>query len=139
MSEIPDRINIDKKDRDLYNKLDNEEMLKSKGGTRTRKEQFITAMAIGFKNNVRRPLESKDGFVLNKDLRSEDMVLINSIAIHETESVEVLSDIRNVFKIAEEFAHGGIRLLVDKIDTISYGSFEKQFEKEICDLYNRLK
>ena len=139
MPEIPDRINIDKKDRDLYNKLDNEVMLKSKGGARTRKEQFLTAMAIGFKNKVRRPLDSKDGFVLLKDLHSDDMALINSISIYETESVEVLSDIGKVFNIAEEFAHGGIRLLVDKIDSISHGSFEKQFEKEICDLYNRFK
>ncbi len=139
MPEIPDRINIDKKDRDLYNKLDNEEILKRKGGARTRKEQFITAMAIGFKNNVRRPLESKDGFVLLKDLRTEDMALINSISIYETKSVDVLSDIGEVFKISEEFAHGGIRLLVDKIESIPYGSFEKLFEKEICDLYNRLK
>ena len=40
----------DKKDEDLYEKLNSEEMLKHKGGPRTRKEQFLTAMAIGFKN-----------------------------------------------------------------------------------------
>ncbi len=141
MSRVPDRINIDKKDRELYNKLDHEEMLrhKDKGGRRTRKEQFLIAMAIGFRNKIRRPLESKEGWFLIKDLKLEDEALIDSIAVYSTHSVDVLSNREEVFKIVEEYAHAGIRLLVDKIFSISHGSFEKQFENELNNMYSEMR
>lgn len=141
MSRVPDRINIDKKDRELYNKLDHEEMLrhKDKGGRRTRKEQFLIAMAIGFRNKIRCPLESKEGWFLIKDLKLEDEALIDSIAVYSTHSVDVLSNREEVFKIVEEYAHAGIRLLVDKIFSISHGSFEKQFENELNNIYSEMR
>lgn len=138
MSKVPDRIYIDKRDRELYNKLDHEEMLKhkDKGGKRTRKEQFLIALAIGIINKIRRPLKSKEGWFLIKDLKTEDKSLIDAIAIYKTHSVEVLSNRGEVFKIAEEYAHAGIRLLVDKINSLSYGSFDNQFEMELHEIYN---
>jgi dnd system-associated protein 4 len=139
MSELPDRINIDKKDRELYNKLDQEEILRYKGGRRTRKEQFLFAMAYGFKNKIRRPLETKEGFFLIKDLNPEDETLLNAVAIYETGSVKVLSNRAEVFKIAEEYAHAGIMLLCNKIESSSFGSFEKQLEKELFEIYNMIK
>jgi len=141
MSGVPDRINIDKKDRELYNKLDQEEILrhKDKGGRRTRKEQFLIAMAIGFRNKIRRPLESKEGWFLIKDLKSEDEALIDSISVYSTHSVDVLSNREEVFRIVEEYAHAGIRLLVDKIFSISHGSFEKQFENELNNMYSEMR
>jgi len=141
MSGVPDRIYIDKKDRELYNKLDQEEMLrhKDKGGRRIRKEQFLIAMAIGFRNNVRRPLEVKEIWFLIKDLKSEDEALMDAIAIYTTHSVDVLSNREEVFKIVEEYAHAGIRLLVDKIFSISHGSFAKQFENELKNIYSEMR
>lgn len=141
MAKIPDRLNIDKKtDRELYDALDNEKMLrfKDKGGIRTRKEQFLFAMSIGFKNKSKRPLESKEGFFLLKDMRPDEEALINAVAIADTDSIEVLSKKEDVFKIAEEYAHAGIKLLVDKIQSTQFGSFDKQFEKELLELYKEL-
>ena len=139
MSEIPDRINIDKKDRLLYKQLDKEEMLRFKGGRRTRKEQFLFAMAYGFKNRVKRPLETKEGWFLAKDLQPDDETLLNTISIYETGSVNVLSDKGEVFRIAEEYAHAGLKLLCDKIISTSFGSFDKKFEKEIQEIYKKIK
>ncbi|VVB86457.1 Uncharacterised protein [uncultured archaeon] len=132
MSNIPDRINVEKGERDnLYDKI---ELFKGK----SRKEQFLFAMAIGFKNKVKRRLETTDGFFLIKDMRLEDEVLINAIAINDFNSVEVLSNKEDVFKIAEEYAHAGIKLLYDKMKSTQFGSFEKQFEKDIIDAYKEL-
>lgn len=138
MAIMPDRINIDKKDRELYRKLDTEEFLKFKdsGGERTRKEQFLLAMAIGFKNNMKCSLNNKEGFFLIKDLLPKDEALINAIAINDHNSVEILADIAEVYKIAEEYAHAGVKLLVDKIGSIEFGKFEKIFEQEIYEKYN---
>ncbi len=140
MAKIPDRLNIDKTDRELYDALDSEEMLKfkDKGGNRTRKEQFLFAMAIGFKNKSKRPLETKEGFFLIKDMRPDEEALINSVAIADTDSLEVLSKKEDSFKIAEEYAHAGIKLLFDKIQSIQLGSFDKHFEKELLELYSEL-
>jgi len=132
---IPDRLYIDRDDRKLYEKIEKEDVFKG----RTRKEEFLFAMAIGFKNKVKRSLKMKEGFFLTKDLKPEDETLINVIAIWGSNSVEVLlSNKEKVFEIAEEYAHGGIRLLHDSIESTQYGSFSKQFEKTLHEIYEEL-
>lgn len=132
MNKTPDRIHVEKGEREnLYDKID---LFKGK----SRKEQFLYAMAIGFKNKVNRPLETKEGFFLIKDMRPEDEALINAVAI-TTNSPEVLSDREEVFKIAEEYAHAGIKILYEKIKSTQFGSFDKQLEKELLELYEELK
>jgi len=138
MQDIPDRIFIDKKDRDLFNKLDQEDMLKFKGGRRTRKEQFLFAMAIGFKNDICYPLETKEGWFNTRDLQPEDEALINAIAVHKAGSVEILSHRAEVYKIAEEYAHGGIKILCDKIKSTALGTFDKMLEKELHEIHKNL-
>jgi len=141
MPKIPDRINIDRKDKELYNEgLDPINWLKfrERGGKRTRKEQFLFAMAVGFKNRVRRPLETKEGFFLIKDLQPEDEALLNALAMFE-KGVEILSNKEEVFKIAEEYAHAGIKILVDEIKSSPFGSVDKKFEKELFDLFERIE
>ena len=128
MPRMPDRINIDKNDRELYDKL--EEIFQG----RTRKEQFLFAMAIGFKNDVRRPLKTKEGFFLIKDLRPEDDALINALGMYK-KGTEVLSNKEEVFRIAEEYAHAGIKILADEVKSSSFGSFTKKFEKELFELW----
>lgn len=129
---------MDKNDKELYEQLDDEKMLKHKGGNRTRKEQFIFAMAIGFESGVRRELDKKEGLFNLKDLKLEDEALLHALAINETKSITIISNKNDVYKIAEEYAHGGIKLLVDEIQACEYGSFEKHFEKRLKDIYHKL-
>lgn len=133
MSQTPDRLYIHKEDRKLYEMLDEEDLLK-----RTRKEQFMFVMAFGYNNKIKRHLETREGLFLTKDMRLEDEALINAIAINDADSIEILSNKEEVFKIAEEYAHAGIRLLYDKIKSTQFGSFEKQFEKEIVKIHQNL-
>jgi len=137
MQDSPDRIYIDKKDKDLFNKLDQEDMLKFKG-RRTRKEQFLFAMAIGFKNDICHPLETKKGWFNTRDLQPEDEALINAIAIHKARSVEILSQRAEVYRIAEEYAHGGIKILCNKIKSTPLGTFDKMLEKELYEIHKNL-
>jgi len=114
MAAIPDRVYIDKEDRALYEKVENANVLEFK--KKGRKEQFLLAMAIG----------------------TQDDALMNAIAVYETNSPDVLSNKEEVFKIAEEYAHAGIKLLVDKIETTEFTSFHRQFEKELHEIYDRV-
>jgi len=140
MPNIPDRIYIDKKDKELYDKgLDTVDWLRfrDREGKRTRKEQFLFAMAIGFKNGMRRPLKTKEGFFLIKDLRPEDDALLNAVTMF-AEGPEILSDKGEVFKIAEEYAHAGIQILVGEIKSSSFGSFTKKLERDLFEFYKKL-
>lgn len=133
----PDRISFDKSDRKLYDKLDSEEMLSHR--YRNRKEQFLFAMATGLMNEKRFPLKTREGFFLAKDLHPADIALLNAVAIFDQKSDEVLADKREVFLIAEEYAHAGIVLLTEKLESSAYGTFEKHVEKEVIELFNKIE
>jgi len=134
MAVATDRLFIDEKDRQLYDRLENTDMFEGK----TRKEQFLYALGLGFSRGIRRPIGKREGFFLAKDMRSEDQALLNAVAAQDTESLEVLSDKAKVFRTAEEYAHAGIRLLVDEIESTQYGTFEKRLEKELHDMYKEM-
>ncbi|MEM3485042.1 MAG: hypothetical protein QXI12_05425 [Candidatus Methanomethyliaceae archaeon] len=134
MTKVPDRLNIDKADRELYDHDAMSEIFEGK----TRKEQFLFAMAMGFKNQVKRSLESKEGFFLAKDMNPGDEALIDAVAIHDS-GPDVLANREEVFRIAEEYAHAGIRLLYDRVTSSQPGSFYKRFEIELFDLLKALE
>jgi hypothetical protein len=129
---IPDRLSIDKKDKVLYEKLKAEAIFNKEN-----KDLFIMAMTYGYKNKVRTALETKEGYVRTEYLKPEDWALINSLAIG-TRSVEILSKPEDICQLAEQYAHAGIKILAAKLDSTSFGSFEKQFEKELLEMYEKI-
>ncbi len=135
MARIPDRLSIDKSDRELY---DHDAISSEILAGRTRKEQFLFAMAIGFKNQVKRRLDSREGFFLAKDMGPEDEALLDAVAIYDTGSADVLADREAVYRIAEEYAHAGIRLLYDIATSSQPGSFHKHLEKDLFELLGAL-
>lgn len=130
MGNAPDRLYIDKKDRELYKELeDKEDMFKGMKN----KDLFLMAMMIGFEHQSNEELKTRDGFFLEKDLNQNDHALLNAIAMHENNGVEVLKDMGEVYRIAEEYAHYGIRIIHDWISSSPYGTFPKKFESEILE------
>lgn len=134
MASIQDRLYVGRGDTELYDNLKREWILQGK----TRKEQFLLAMAYGFKNGLRRPLEHKEEFFLRKDLKTEDEALFYTLAIQSEGKLEVICDKERVFTIAQEYAHAGIRLLDGEIAGTSFGSFEKKFEKSLFEAFEEM-
>ena len=135
MAKDRDRLFVDKEDRKFYEKLESEDLFLNK----SKREHFLYAMAIGFKNNVRLPLESKDGLFHTADLRPEDESLIKTLALVTTDNnFEILSNKEDMYTIAEEYAHGGIRIIIDKIESKPFGSYELHCEKDLFDAFNKL-
>jgi len=130
-----DRLYVGKGDKDLYDKMVQESILKNT----TRKEQFLLAMAYGIRSNVRRKIEQREEFFLRKDLLLEDEAMLDAIAIRADNALDVLSSKVQIFSIAQEYAHAGIRLLAAEIEGTSYGSFEKKFEKELFETYETIR
>ena len=130
MNKQPDRLYMDgEDDREKYETLSQEDIFSGM----TRKEQFFLAMAIGYANKTKQPLTKREGLFLAKDMQPEDEALINAIALHNTDNIGSLADKSNVFRIAEEYAHAGLKILIDKIALTPHGSLRKIFEKEIFD------
>lgn len=131
----PDRLYIDKNDRYIYTKkLKNEEMFKAKENL----DLFLFAMLLGYKNNSRVPIANKDGWTRTEYIKPEARALIDSVALSTSDSPDILSNRVEVFKIAEEFAHGGLKILIDKINNTQHGTFWKQYEKELFEMYSDL-
>ncbi len=134
MANVPDRLYVGKGDIELYNKLQQEWILRGK----SRKEQFMLALAFGFKNGVSDEIDQPKEFFRREYLRTEDEALLYAVAIKAKGELDLLSDLEAVFKIAQEYAHAGIRLLADEIAGTSFGSFEKKFEKSLFEIFEEL-
>lgn len=131
MANVPDRLFVGKGDRELYDRLEQKWILRGK----TRREQFLLAMAYGFKNGVHRPLDQRDEFFFRKDFRTEDEAMLYAIAIKAEGKLDVLCDKEKVLQIAQEHAHAGIRLLADEFASSPFGSFEKKFERSLFETF----
>lgn len=134
MAKIPDRLDIDKEDKRFYDYLTQEIFV-----GKERKEQFLFAMAVGFKNEIRRPINSKEGFFRTEYLNPEEKTLLNSVAMYHSGSVEVLHDLEEVYKIAEEFAHAGIRIIYDEATSGQPGSIFKKYELLLKESFDSIK
>lgn len=129
MIETPDRLSVDKNDLDLYADIEQEVFLGKQN-----KDRFLFAMAFGFWHRADEQIARREGFVRAEYLTPQDEALIDALAVAEEESASILSNRRRVFDIAERYAHGGIQLLYNQVQSEQLGSFYKAFERDIFDV-----
>ena len=132
----PTRLYIERSDKEKYDRL------LEKDGTfagKDNKDVFIMAMVIGYSRGVKVELTRKEGYVRFEYLKDRDKSIIKSIAVADRGTLDVLLDKKKVYSIAEEYAAGGIKLLVEMVFGESYGSFEKRLESELVEEFERIK
>jgi hypothetical protein len=99
----------------------------------------MLAMAVGSNSGIENCIiEKKEELFFLKDLKDEDIALIIACALKKAETAEILSDMDKVYEIAENYAHIGVKLLADKVDTCATDTFEKEYEVSIMSLYEQL-
>lgn len=103
-----------------------------------RKDEFIFAMAFGFIHNFQLPLKKKEFMTRQSYLKDRDEALMSALALKTTGNIEVLSNRKEIYKIAEEYANGGIRLLSEELSS-KPGNFEKKVEKLLLDIYDKIQ
>jgi len=133
MAKLRDRLFIDKDDKASYEHLKEESMFADKDN----KDVFIMAMVYGYSRKESTAIDRKHGYVRTSYLNDEDWALLRAIALAE-ESAEVLADSEKVCQLCEQYANAGIKLLYGKIIKGSFGSFEKEFEKELSKIHARV-
>lgn len=81
----------------------------------TLKDVFVFAAALGFRNKRRLPLKGNRQHVgfWRVFTSQEDVPVLQALAIAETGDPSVVADQGQVIRIAEEYANGGIDLLVE--------------------------
>jgi len=79
------------------------------------KDVFIFSLALGFILGKRIKLEGRKDIADIDVFTEKQILLIKSIAIKITKELEILIDEKEIFKIAEEYANGGIPLLYELI------------------------
>lgn len=104
------------------------------------KDYFIFSLSFGFANENRIPLKRKasGGYFRAETLTPSEWALIKTVAICE-ESEEVLNDPPKIYQIAEEYAHGGLILLHENLQSLQFGSAEKWLEKEVAKKFQTLE
>jgi len=115
------RTSIDESVINIYNELRED----TKGKTNpnieqspfpTLKDIFMFAACIGFQKGARKKLPSGKKTTIRLEIFTEnDIALLKSIAIAETNDIKVLSNLGDVLTIAEEYAHAGIQFLKDQL------------------------
>ncbi len=138
MSNEPDRLYIDEKDREKYDQL------LSKGNPFSReqgfdnKDLFLLAMCTGCNEGNKTQLKTRFGYFLSKNLSNEDEAIVFSIAVLE-EGLDVLRDKRKIYLIAEQYAAGGIHILYNNVFGGQLGSFIKRFENQLQTKFREQK
>ena len=136
MSKAPDRLSINKSDRNDYSRLLEKD---SPFSGKENKDLFIMAMIVGFHEGKRIKLDKKDGFFLLYHLDDNEDTIIKAIAVAKEGNLNVLIDKKKVYSIAEEYAAGGIKLLKDKVFSEGFGSYIKELESSLIDEYKKFE
>lgn len=121
------RLAIDTEDRKIYKELKESGPLVGIDNS----PMFMLAMVIGYRKGIRLPLKSRDQFIQGTYLHKEQKSIIKAIAIFEEKDVKILFDPKKVYSIAEEYAHGGIRVLKELSN--SRLDFSKKLVSELSD------
>jgi len=105
---------------------------------KTLKQVFMFALGIGFKNKNKVALKKRTGIIPVRALSSSDISVFKAIAITETKTVDTMfgENIPEIFKIAEEYANGGIDLLHYQVFNPEPGDTDKRIEQPLREILN---
>ena len=133
-SKVTDRLFWAKGDKELYDSLEAQEtFFKNK----SRKEQFMFALAFGYYNQARAGLVNYDGMFNSRDLTPIDISILESIALKVEGDISVLDEETKIYRINEEYAHGGIILLHKQMSKTQIGSYTKKLEVFLTSIYEK--
>jgi dnd system-associated protein 4 len=111
MGDRKPRIYVDKSNHLLFKEL-------SEGKSRpfdTMRDAFLAAVCKGYKNKTRVPLKDPKDILIWDSLGREGEILLIALALVEKNDPVVLKDKKEIAKIAEEYANGGIKDLHNKL------------------------
>jgi dnd system-associated protein 4 len=112
------KIRIEKDSHDLYKRLGRDDESSEGGETpfSTMKDVFMLCAVLGANKRVRTPLNSPREIFDENILKSADMTILRAIALSETGDINCLATDAEIYKIAQEFANTGVRIIRDGLE-----------------------
>lgn len=103
-----------------------------------RMDQFVVAMSIGYNLGSKTPLNGTKSLILESSISEDNLALLNIVAIADTGDVKIISNKKQVFKIAEQYANTGIKYLQNMEKGTQYGEASDNFEEIVNSAYEDL-
>ena len=124
---------ISEEDRNLYNEI------KNKNGDlkgTSNSDIFLMAMSYGyyFDNKKKSSLDKKKDYVRVEYISDEQKQIISSLVIGDIGKMEILSNMDDVYSIAEEYANNGIKLF-HKFYFENEHNFIERAEEKLREVY----
>ena len=93
----------------------------------TMKDVMLLAIMIGFKNDSRIPFDKYGGDAIKEHIFKDDMDFLNIIAVLTTKDIKILLNESkdDKYKMLEEYAEGGMNILVGEVFTGQYTSADR--------------
>lgn len=135
ITEAPRDLRYSSPDGEKYRKLVNDELSPFYGATF--KDVFIYAATYGFKNGLHKELEKPQPSIPLSTFTAEDEWLVKSIAVAEKRTLDVLSDEKEIYRLAEEYANGALETLYLEIFGGKPGEPYKRMSQEILEDLDR--
>ena len=113
-----DRVSIESEVHEIYKQLsEKSSQYPEMAPFLLMKDVFMWALALGVGKGKRRPLSGNKEQIFRWDQFSQDIDVpaLKTIALAETEDVEILLREDNILRIAEEYANEGIRELKSEL------------------------
>ena len=129
------RLNIENED--MLNFYKSSEILNHMAQV-DRTDQFVVAMALGYNLGSKTPLNGAKSLILESSITKENLALLNIVAIADTGDVKVISDKKQVFKIAEQYANTGIKYMQNIEKSSQFGESSDKFEEIVNSTYEDL-
>ena len=101
-------------------------------------DQFIVALALGYNLRSKTPLKGTKSLILESSISQNNLALLNIVAIADTGDIKVISDKKQVFKIAEQYANTGIKYMQNIEKSSQYGESSDKFEEIVNSTYKDL-
>lgn len=93
---------------------------------------FMIAMAYGVYFNETKPIKKPKRSISKAFVENEFGWLVNAVAISSNkDGVDIISDKAEIYKIAEEYANGGIDIIEKILKKSKPGEFISEMEKEL--------
>lgn len=132
---LPSMVSIDKKDRKVYEELKEDSFF----GSCDNKDLFFMCAGFGFFYKKRKTIEAIDGFFRASYLNDKELGLMNAINFSAYTPVEVSNLGAKIFQLIEEYAHAGLYLMKDFINSKQWGSTDTEMEKFLLQVYDTVK
>lgn len=104
-----------------------------------RGDQFVIAMALGYKAGLKTPLDKKVHLSNWPSMSKSNKVLMKVLAIVDTNDFKIISDEEKVVRIAEEYANTGIKMIQDFEKDSPHDLELDEFENMINNEYDKLE